>query len=70
MAADTQSRPAGSSQGKPDDTSANLDSDPYICSLLEAVGHPFREERRRKPRGKTPLGRRAMLIVKGKRKPS
>ena len=49
---------------------AAMDSDPYVCSLLETVSRPFREERRRKPRSKTPLGRRALLIVKGKRKQS
>ena len=61
-------KPAGSLPGNPDDTSAAMDADPYVCSLLETVGRPYQEERRQKPRGKIPLGRRASLIVQGKRK--
>jgi len=69
MASDSL-KPPHPASAKPDDTMAAMDSDPYVCSLLETVSRPFREERRRKPRSKTPLGRRALLIVKGKRKQS
>ncbi len=67
MATDTL-KPAISLPVNPDDTSDAMDADPYVCSLLETVGRPFQEERRRKPRSKIPLGRRALLIVQGKRK--
>jgi hypothetical protein len=69
MATDSQ-KSAGSRQVDPDDTSASMDSDPYLCSLLETFARPFSEERRRKPRGKTPIGRRALLLAEGRRKPS
>jgi hypothetical protein len=51
-----------------DDESSAAGWDPYIFSMVAEAKRPYREERRRAPRLSTPLGRRALLLAKGKRK--
>jgi hypothetical protein len=51
-----------------DDESTTAGWDPYIFSIVANVKRPYREERRRAPRINTPMGRRALLLAKRKRK--
>lgn len=51
-----------------EDDSSATGWDPYIFSMVAQVNRPYREERRRAPRVNTPLGRRALLLAKGKRR--
>jgi hypothetical protein len=44
--------------------------DPYLSEILSESKRPFAEERRRRPRTKTPSGRRALLLTEGKRRGS
>lgn len=50
-----------------EDESSMTGWDPYIFSILAGKDRPYREERRRAMRSKTPSGRRALLLSKGKR---
>ena len=51
-----------------DEESSNAGWDPYIFSIVADAHRPYKEDRRRSPRVNTPLGRRALLLSKGKRR--
>ncbi|MBT8442062.1 MAG: hypothetical protein KJO76_06740 [Gammaproteobacteria bacterium] len=51
-----------------DDDSSTAGWDPYIFSIVAETDRPYREDRRRAPRINTPIGRRALLLAKSKRK--
>jgi len=51
-----------------DEESSNAGWDPYIFSIVAKSKRPFAEDRRRAPRVNTPMGRRALLLAKGKRR--
>lgn len=54
--------------GETDDESSNAGWDPYIFSIIAKSKRSFAEDRRRAPRMNTPMGRRALLLAKGKRR--
>jgi hypothetical protein len=51
-----------------DDDSSTAGWDPYIFSIVAQADRPYGDDRRRAPRMNTPVGRRALLLAKGRRK--
>jgi len=51
-----------------DEESSSAGWDPYIFSIVAKSRRPFGDERRRAPRMNSPMGRRALLLAKGKRR--